>query len=69
MYISESNDPYKYTITTSINYKDRYFWIPRDIRYWNVIPFITGEYVLLKSMPGLCVKSYATSVTYERKPI
>jgi hypothetical protein len=61
MYIFESNDPYKYVVTTSINYKDRCFCIARDIRYGKVIPFITGEYVSLKSTPGLCVKSCVTS--------
>jgi hypothetical protein len=49
MYISESNDPYKYAITTSINYKDIYFCIDRDIMYQKVIPFTIGEYVSLKS--------------------
>jgi hypothetical protein len=34
----------------------------RDIRYRNVIPLITGEYVSLKSMPGLCVNPCATSL-------
>jgi hypothetical protein len=45
MYISEPNDPYKYAVTTSINYRDRCFSIARDIKYQKVIPFITGEYV------------------------
>jgi hypothetical protein len=62
MYMSESNDPYKYAVITSINYKDTCFCIAIDIRYWKVIPFITGEYVLLKSTPGLSVKRYATSL-------
>jgi hypothetical protein len=62
MYMSESNDPYKYAVMTSINCKDRYFCISRDIRYQKVIPFIIGEYVLLKSTPCLCVKPYATSL-------
>jgi hypothetical protein len=47
----------------SINCKDRYFCIARDIRYQKVIPFITREYVLLKSTLGLCVKPYATGLT------
>jgi hypothetical protein len=62
MYMSESNDPYKYAVMTSINCKDRCFCIARDIRYRKVIPLITGEYVLLKSTSGLCVKPYATSL-------
>jgi hypothetical protein len=63
MYISESNDPYKYAVTISINYKDRCFCIARDIRYRTVIVFITGEYISLKSTSGLCVKPCATSIT------
>jgi hypothetical protein len=63
MYISESNDPYKYALTTSINYKDRCFYIARDIRHQKFIPFITGEYVSLKSTSGLGVKPCATSLT------
>jgi hypothetical protein len=59
MYMSESNDPYKYAVTTSINCKDRYFCIARDIRYRKVIPFITREFVSLKSTLGLCVKPCA----------
>jgi hypothetical protein len=50
MYMSESNDPYKYAVTTSIKCKDKCFCIVRDIKYQNVIPFITGEYVSLKLM-------------------
>jgi hypothetical protein len=61
MYMFESNDPYKYAVTTSINCKDRCFCIVRDIRYQKVIPFITKEYVSLKSTPGLCVKPCATN--------
>jgi hypothetical protein len=63
MYISESNDPYKYAVTTSINCKYRCFWIARDIKYQKAIPFITEEYVSLKSTSGLCVKPCATSLT------
>jgi hypothetical protein len=62
MYMSESNDSYKYAITTSINCKDRCFCIARDINYQNVIPLITGEHVSLKSTSGLCVKPCATSL-------
>jgi hypothetical protein len=62
MYMSESNDTYKYAATTSINCKDIYFYIARDIRYQKVIPFITGEYVLMKSTPGLYIKPCATSL-------
>jgi hypothetical protein len=62
MYISESNDPYKYAVMTSINYKDICFCIAKDIRYQKVIPFITKEYVSLKSTLGLCVKPCATSL-------
>jgi hypothetical protein len=62
MYMSESNDLYKYAVTTSINYKNRCFCIVRDIRYQKVIPFITGEYVSLKSTPSLYVKSCTTSL-------
>jgi hypothetical protein len=61
MYISESNDPYKYAVTTSINCKDRWFCIAGDIKYQNVISFITGEYILLKLMSGLCVNPCATT--------
>jgi hypothetical protein len=52
MYISESNDPYKYVVTTSINYIDRRFCIAKEIKYHYVIPLITREYVSLKSTPG-----------------
>jgi hypothetical protein len=62
MYISESSDLYKYVVTTSLNYKDRHFCVARDIRYQKAIPFITREYVLLKSMPDLCMNPYATSL-------
>jgi hypothetical protein len=55
MYISKSNDIYKYAVTTSINGKDICFCIARDIMYQKVISFITGEYVSLKSTLGLCV--------------
>jgi hypothetical protein len=61
-YMSESSDPYKYAATISINYKDRCFCIARNIRYRKVISFITGEYVSLKSMLGLCVNPFATSL-------
>ena len=43
MYILESNDPYKYAVTTSINYIDRRFYTASDIKYRNIIPLITGE--------------------------
>ena len=43
MYISESNDPYKYAVTTSINYIDRRFYTASDIKYRKVIPLVTGE--------------------------
>jgi hypothetical protein len=33
MYMSESSDPYKYVVTTFINYKYICFCIVRDIRY------------------------------------
>jgi hypothetical protein len=66
MYMSESNDPYKYVVTTSINYKDRCFCITRDIKYQKVIPFITGYYVSLKSTLGLCIKYCATSLALYR---
>jgi hypothetical protein len=62
MYISESSDPYKYVVTTSINCKDRRFLVANDIRYWKVIPFITGEYISLKSMLGLCANFCITSL-------
>jgi hypothetical protein len=62
IYMSKSSDPYKYAVTTSINYKDRCFCVTRDIRYRNVIPFITREYVSLKSMSSLCVNPCATSL-------
>jgi hypothetical protein len=47
---------------TSINCNDKCFCIASDIKYQKVIPFITGEYVLLKSMPGLCVNPCATNL-------
>jgi hypothetical protein len=62
MYMFKSNYPYKYTIMASINCKDICFCIARDIRYQKVILFITREYVSLKSILGLCVKSCATSL-------
>jgi hypothetical protein len=62
MYMSKSNDQYKYVVTTSINYEDRCFCIAKDIRYQKVILFITEEYVSLKSTPGLYVKPCATSL-------
>jgi hypothetical protein len=62
IYISESSDPYKYAVTTSINCKDRRFCVARNIRYQKVITFIIGEYVLLKSLSGLCVNPCATSL-------
>jgi hypothetical protein len=62
MYMSESSDSYKYAVTTSINYKNRRFCVARDIRYRKVITFIIGEYVSLKSMPGLYVNPCATSL-------
>ena len=60
--MSESSDPYKYAVTTSINFIDRRFWIASDIKYRNEIPLMTGEYVSLKSMPGLYVNPCATSL-------
>jgi hypothetical protein len=63
MYISESNEPYKYVVMAFINCKDRCFCIARDIKYQNIIPFITGEYVSLKSTSGLCVKPCAASLS------
>jgi hypothetical protein len=62
MYMSESSDPYKYEVMTSINYKDRCFWVDRDIKYQKIISFITGEYVSLKPMPGLCVNPCVNSL-------
>jgi hypothetical protein len=62
MYMSKSNDPYKYAVTTFINCKDICFRIDMDIKYQKVIPFIMGEYVSLKSTLGLCVKPCATSL-------
>jgi hypothetical protein len=44
-YISKFNEPYRYAVTTSINCKDRYFCIARNIRYQNIIPFIIEKYV------------------------
>jgi hypothetical protein len=38
MYISKSNDPYKYAVTTSINCNNRCFCIARDIKYQKIIP-------------------------------
>jgi hypothetical protein len=49
-------------ITTFINRKDRCFYVAKDISYQKVIPFIIEEYISLKSMPGLCVNHYATSL-------
>jgi hypothetical protein len=62
MYMFESSDPYKYIVTTSINCKERHFCVARDIRYQKVIPFITEEYISLKSMSGLCVNPCVTSL-------
>jgi hypothetical protein len=62
MYMSESSDSCEYVVMASIYCKDTRFWVARDIRYHKVIPFITVEYVSLKSMSGLCVNSCATSV-------
>ena len=62
MYILESSDPYKYAVTTSINCIDRRFCTAREIKYRNVIPPMTGEYVSLKSMSGLYVNPCATSL-------
>jgi hypothetical protein len=39
-----------------------HFCVARDMRYRKFIPFITGEYVSLKSMSGLCVNPCATSL-------
>jgi hypothetical protein len=64
MYMSEYNDPYKYAVTISINCKDICFCIAWDIRHQKVIPFITGEYVSLKSTSGLCVKPCATNLIF-----
>src|SRR5438128_11878441 len=41
---------------------DRPFCTANDIKYLNVIPLITGEYVSSKSMLGLCVNPCATSL-------
>ena len=41
---------------------DRSFCAANDIKYQNVIPLITGEYISSKSMPGLCVNPCATSL-------
>jgi hypothetical protein len=62
MYMSESSDQYKYAVTTSINCKDRCFYVATYIRYQKVISFITGEYVSLKLMLGLCVNPYVASL-------
>jgi hypothetical protein len=43
MYILESNDPYKYAVTTSINYIYKRFCTASDIKYRNVILAITEE--------------------------
>jgi hypothetical protein len=61
IYTSESSDPYKYVVMTSINYKDRHFCVARDIRYQKVILFITREYVSLKSMSegAMCKRNSA----------
>jgi hypothetical protein len=63
MYMSRSSDSYKYMTTTSINCKDICFCVIKDIRYHKVIPFITREYVSLKSISSLCVNPYTTSLT------
>jgi hypothetical protein len=62
MYMSECSDPYKYAVMISINYKDRCFYIVRDIIYHKVISFITREYVSLKSISGLYMNPCATSL-------
>jgi hypothetical protein len=62
MNISESSDSYKYAVMTSINCKDRWFCIARDIKYRKVMLFVTGEYVSLKSISGLYVNPCATNL-------
>src|SRR6266540_558558 len=60
--MSQSNDPYKYAVTTSMRCMDRPFCTANDIKYRNVIPLITGEYVSSKSMLELCVNPCTTSL-------
>jgi hypothetical protein len=62
MYMSESSDPYKYAVRTSINCKHRRFYVTIGIRYRKVISFIIGEYVSLKSMLCLFVNPCTTSL-------
>src|SRR5436190_189201 len=47
---------------TSMRCMDRPFFTANDIKYRNVIPLITGEYVSSKSMLSLCVNTCATSL-------
>jgi hypothetical protein len=43
IWIFASNDPYKYTVTTSINFICNSMFTTMDIKYRNVVPFITRE--------------------------
>jgi hypothetical protein len=45
IWISESSDTYKYAVTTSINCIFKFKLDAIEIRYRNVMPLITGEYV------------------------
>jgi hypothetical protein len=38
-----SSDPYKYAVTTSIDFICKFILAAIDIKYRNVIPSITGE--------------------------
>jgi len=63
MYMSEPSDPKRYIVTMSINCIDRRFYTAREIKYQNVIPPMTGEYISLKSMSDLYMNPCATSLT------
>jgi hypothetical protein len=62
MYILESNDPYKYAVTTSINCIDRQFCIASDIKYRNVISLITKSKFHWNQRQVFCIKPCATSL-------
>ena len=61
MWISLSNDPYRYVVTTSINRISKFSFATQLIKNMNVIVSITGAHVSSQSIPGLYEKPCATS--------
>jgi hypothetical protein len=47
IYLSLSNDPYRYAVITSIKRISKFYVTSKLIKNLNVIAFITGEYVSL----------------------